>query len=655
MDAIADQIKNETSQSNLIKLLNSISIPKLSKLIDFVSDAYFNETPLIEDWQFDVLIDNMLERNPKYKRKVGAKIRTAVKKTALPVWLGSLDKLKGGEFDKLDRWIRKNKATEWIISEKLDGVSCLLNVDKHNTITLYTRGDGSVGTDITHIYPHLRDIQMEIPPILVRGELIIEKKVFKIKYATAYSNPLSMVVGLLSGKSEKEGLKDLRFIAYEIIDLDSETQPPPETQYNKLETIGFKVASNIVVKKLTMESLSSALSKFKAKSAFNIDGIVIQTNLRYKRNTTGNPSYAFAFKINDPDIMKETTVIEVEWNVSKHGKLKPRIKFEMVEIKGKHIQYTTGFNAKYIVDNKIGPGAVIRIVRSGDVIPYIDAIIQQASEPSLPDGNWVWTDSKVDIKLVEQSEKMCMKLAVSFFHKLGIQYVGLSTVRRLFGAGFNTILKIIEASPQDLVDKVERIEYDSANRIYNNIRNGLERASIPIVIAASNCFGVGIGTDKVKALFKMYPNILIEYKTMDDETRINAFNKIPSFSRITSEKIAWNLELADEIIQALKPYINISSGDSSTKKTKADEGKILSGKKIAITGGGERELKPLIELLGGEVVKTVNKTTSVLIAKTVDGEQSNKIKLAVKYNVPIVLYDDFLTEIKMKVANLPSS
>jgi len=651
MDDIVNQISQVSNQSDLTTILNKISIPKLSKVIDFVTEAYFNESPLIEDWQFDGLVDNMIQRNPKYKRKVGAKVRTDIQKIDLPVWLGSLDKIKGDEPDKLNKWISKNKTTEWVISEKLDGVSCLLLVDKNNIISLYTRGDGSVGTNITHIYPYLKDIQQQFPPILVRGELIIEKDTFNSKYASLYSNPLSMVVGLLSGKSERKGLHDIRFVAYEIIDINADTQNPPVTQYNILETLGFKVARHVVVKELTQDSLVSELAEFKANSSFNIDGIVIQTNRKYKRNTSGNPSYAFAFKINDPDVMKETTVIAVEWNVSKHGLLKPRVKFETVNIKGKNIQYATGFNAKYIVDNKIGPGAKIRIVRSGDVIPYIDTIIYSALEPSLPQGKWVWTDSKVDIMLAEHSEEVCIKLTVSFFHKLNILHVGLSTVRRLFKAGFNTVLKIIQATPQDLVDKVERIEQDSADRIYNNIRTGLANASIPSIIAASNCLGNGIGPDKVKALFKTYPNILTEYKTMDIDTRITTLNKIPLFSTITSEKVAWNLELAEELIQALKPYINITPNKQPTHQRTHTPEQVLTGKKIAITGGGERELKPLIEILGGEVVKTVNKTTSLLVAKTVEGELSNKITLAIKYKVPIVLYDDFFKEIKTKVGH----
>ena len=132
-------------------------------------------------------------------------------------------------------------------------------------------------------------------------------------------------------------------------------------------------------------------------------GVICCNDEIYPRKR-GNPEHAFAFKMVLSDQIAEVKVTDVIWTPSKDGFLKPRVQVEPVILGGVTIEYATGFNAKYIVDNNIGVGAVIKLVRSGDVIPHILAVIRPASEPLMPTQDYTWNDTRVDVILLNKTE-----------------------------------------------------------------------------------------------------------------------------------------------------------------------------------------------------------------------------------------------------------
>jgi NAD-dependent DNA ligase len=170
-----------------------------------------------------------------------------------------------------------------------------------------------------------------------------------------------------------------------------------EEQMKLLKKYKFKVANYKVVDKLNYEFLTEYFEKRRNKSDYEIDGIVVFDNSRPYENVQGNPDYGFAFKVLLEEQKAEAIVEDVEWNVSKDGYIKPRIRIKPVKLVGTVITYATAFNAKYVVDNKLGPGAVITIVRSGDVIPDIVEVIKPSKEPKMPDIAYKWNKTKVDI------------------------------------------------------------------------------------------------------------------------------------------------------------------------------------------------------------------------------------------------------------------
>ena len=123
---------------------------------------------------------------------------------------------------------------------------------------------------------------------------------------------------------------------------------------------------------------------------YDIDGLIVTNDKIYTRKSE-NPKHAFAFKMILTDQIAEAKIIDVIWSPSKDGYLKPKVQFEPVIINGARLEFATAFNAAFVQDNKIGIGAIIKIIRSGEVIPYILDVTIPAIEGKMPDVPFKWT------------------------------------------------------------------------------------------------------------------------------------------------------------------------------------------------------------------------------------------------------------------------
>ena len=150
-------------------------------------------------------------------------------------------------------------------------------------------------------------------------------------------------------------------------------------------------------------------------SSYEIDGLIITNDKKHTKNKSGNPKYAVAFKSQLDEQIEITTVTNVEWNPSKRGILVPRIKLKPIKIGGDTITFTTGFNAKYIKDNNIGIGTRLKMIKSGDVIPYILEVLTNDNDknnnpitalfPSKSQYNYRWVKpNNINIELVNKDD-----------------------------------------------------------------------------------------------------------------------------------------------------------------------------------------------------------------------------------------------------------
>jgi NAD-dependent DNA ligase len=355
--------------------------------------------------------------------------------------------------------------------------------------------------------------------------------------------------------------------------------------------------------------------------------LIIQANKNYERNVDGNPKYAFAFKMRLSDNIKETKVIEVLWNISKWGQLKPRI------LGGVKISYTTGFNGKYVYENNIGEGAIIKITRSGDVIPYIVEVVKQADNPDMPDIPWKWNDTKVDIITEDFGEMMCIKLIHSFFEKLGIKHLGEKTIQKMYENGLDTIIKIISAD-KERIESVDGIASKGAERIYEGIQKGLVNLQVPNVLGASGIFGFGMGTKRINRLFEEYPNILTEYKFISREILTEKILKIEGFSDKTTKNIVKNIEWADKFIYVFSNFANFAE-----KNIINDSMKNI---KVVFSGFRDKKLAEDVVARGGKVVSSISKNTTLLIVSNKNEQNTDKVKKAKELNIGILSKEEFL-------------
>lgn len=631
-----DKKINEISQYSDGKLQEYLCVENLDilhKIKLYVDDIYYNtgKTTGLDDWQYDMLRETLNKRDPNYIVPIGAKIREHENRVQLPFWLGSMHKMKPEDKREIAEWITSNQSPNYIIEDKLDGISCLM-IMKKGKIKLYTRGDGEIGADISYLAQYFSTIPKNLDiTINVRGELIMDKTIFKKKYSKDYANPRNMVAGRIGAKTVRKGLDDIRFVAYEVVG-DGNMQKPSE-QLDYLDSIGFITVRREIVKSFTVESLMETLVRFKETSPHEIDGIIIQPDSPYERNVSGNPCYAFAFKMRLNGNLVKTKVLGVEWNVSKWGQLKPRVEITPVQLGGVKITWATGFNAKFIVEQSIGEGAVVEITRSGDVIPYIVKVIKKASEPEMPEIPYKWNETKVDIYTEEFGDDMCIKLISSFFAKLNIKHLGEKNIGKIYEAGYDTILKIIAVSKEELA-LIPGFGLRMAERIYENIHKGIHNLSLPTVLGASGVFGFGLGCKKITALIDDFPDILESYKSMTKKQLLNRVLKVEGFSYKSAQKICSGVEWADKFITELKNFATFTE-----KNVFGDNMKEM---KVVFTGFRDKKLEELITSCGGKVTISISRNTTVLVVKTKTEKPSGKMKKAIELGIDVLEKQEFI-------------
>lgn len=591
--------------------LDKLSESDLSKMIEVLNNNYYNnyyndklssctqssQTSLLfddlflKDEEYDIIKEYMEKHYPSNKilKQVGAKI-TSKNKMKLPYFMGSLDKIKNDNLTAFENWLSKHNGP-YIITPKIDGVSGLYileninkNANEEACISSYiskklmTRGDGTYGQDISHLIPYIYSLP-EIPltaninKIAIRGEFVMYNSVFNEKYSSSFSNARNLVSGIINSKQVDNKIEDIVFICHEII--EPVMKPSEQIQFlNNMEKscgIHLLQRDNLNINMLT-EMLIDLKENENKILKYEIDGLVITDDKIYKR-TTENPKYSFAFKMLSTEQVKETTVIDIIWNPSKDGYLKPQIKIEPVMIGGVEVKYATGFNASFVYNNKIRKGSIVKIVRSGDVIPHIIEVINPVSKLNnietscfgevddddnddddsqilMPKGvMYKWNDTKIDIILEEKENNIdVIEKNITFFFKgLKIDNISSGLVKRLIENNYDTIPKILNMQIDDYLN-IPGFQEKLSTKIYNNIKEGISKCSMIDLMSSSNMFGRGISNKKINAILEVYPDILVSKETekekiekillvkgFSDKTAILFVQSIPSFLKFLNE------------------------------------------------------------------------------------------------------------------------
>ena len=614
-----------------IDYLKSMIEEEISGAIKYANDVYYNnpDKPAMSDNEYDIMKEYMESQYPSNPvlKEIGAPIER--NKVLLPYEMWSMDKIKPTT-DALPKWIEKyNSPQEYVISAKLDGVSGLYTTEGDEP-KLYTRGNGKVGQDVSHLIPYLNLPSKK--DIVMRGEFIMSKKTFNEVYGGTNSNARNLVAGIVNKltKSVKD-YENLDFVGYELI------KPEVKCSYQlkHLEELNVITVQNEITTELTNDYLSSKLVSWRKTYDYDIDGIIVAHDKIHPR-VSGNPDHAFAFKMVLSDQIAEAKVVDVLWSPSKDGFLKPKIRIEPVELGGVKIEYATAFNASFIENNKLGIGALVEIIRSGDVIPYIQKVVVPAETLKMPDEEYIWNDTHVDIMLKDKSsnETVRLKNITGFFTDIGVDGLSSGNIKKIIKAGYDSVPKILEMTESDFL-KVEGFKEKMANKAYTNIKTQIGSASLLTLMKASNIFGRGLGERKIKPIMEEYPDILIS--KLSDEDKVKNVMKVKGMAKKSAEAFVKSIE--DFNLFLIQVNLTHKLHDMPEVKN-LDVNHPLYKKKIVMTGFRDKTLEESIKAVGGELGSSVSKNTFVLLVKSLD-ETTGKIEQAKKLDVPIMTPNDF--------------
>jgi NAD-dependent DNA ligase len=634
---IEDEVQDEKYNSMLmvvedfkkkgISVLEQLNEKELSDLLREANKAYYNEQPFFTDNQYDIVKEFVETKYPSNSviHEIGAPVER--NKVTLPYPMGSMDKIKP-DTNALSTWTTKYNGP-YVLSCKLDGVSGLYTTEGKDP-KLYTRGDGRIGQDISHLIPFLR--LPKTKGIVIRGEFIIPKAVFEAKYKEKFANPRNMVAGLVNHKTINEAIKDLHFVAYEVM------KPiyKPSKQMEFLSTLNVEVVLHKFEEKLSNELLSKTLVDWRYNYAYEIDGVIVADDKVYERKS-GNPEHAFAFKMVLSDQVAEAKVVDVLWAPSKDGYLKPRVQIEPINLGGVQITFATGFNGAFINDNKIGIGSVVELIRSGDVIPYIRKVIVPAEEPKMPSVPYKWNETHIDVMLedISSDDTVKEKNITGFFRGIGVEGLSSGNVKRIIEAGYDSVPEILKMEIPDFLE-VEGFKEKTATKLYEGIKEKINSASLVTIMSASNLFGRGFSEKKIELIMDAYPNVLLSKET--DSQKITKISSIKGMAAKSAEAF---VERIPEFINFLKEagLIKKLTIEILTKK-EIDESHPLFGKTIVMTGFRDTDLLNKLKEVGAKIGSSVSSKTFIVLVKDKD-EDTGKATEARKFNIPLMTPNEF--------------
>jgi DNA ligase (NAD+) len=595
-------------------------INELKEQIIKANEAYRLGKPIISDSTYDQLIDKLADLSPddELLTKVGHSPQDESRKSRLPIEMASMNKLKS--LEDINDWCRLKgipKSEVVVITPKYDGLSLCVN---EKTGEAWTRGDGQIGQKSDNHYKfignHLNKSRLFD---FTYGEVMMSKKIFVEKYSSEFANPRNLVAGLLNSKDISPILKDTSFIKYGTVsnhNFKTKSDILDELNQNQSIHVPYLLTK---ISDLTEEFLIEAFKDFSIE--YEIDGLIIEINeLKLqeqlgRETTTNNPVWARAFKHPSFEQSAETEVLDISWNISKQGLLKPTLHISPVKLDGVTVSNVTGNNARFVKDLGLGKGARVVVKRSGMVIPIIADVIQSVEfkMPNIP--NIVWNDNGVELITLTETDEQKLKKIIAFFEILEADNVSEGVITQLWEAGHKTVKDILNLTTKDL-EQIDRFGKRKAQIVFNSIKKSITDVSLSKLQHATGIFK-GLGSKKLA---------LLEHFTT--KPTLEQVLAIEGFAEISAQSYIDNYE----------NYINFVKDLPITIQKKQEVEKVgtdFDNTQFVFTGVRRPDLEQIIESRGGKIGSGVSKNTTHLVMKSV-GSGSSKEKKAQELGVKII-------------------
>ena len=631
-------------------------INELVELLNRYADEYYRlDSPSVSDADYDRLYRELVDLETAHPElilpnspthRVGGKILDGFEKYTHIYPLYSLqDAFSLEELQTFDERVRKEFPHATYICElKIDGLSISLTYEAGYLIIGATRGDGSVGENITENLKRVKDIPLTLPEpldITVRGECYMPKASFERvnlerqeKGETEFANPRNAAAGTLrqldTGVVAQRGLSTFLYQVASPTDASSQSQVLAE-----LDRLGFTTNHDHVLAG-SMSEVWAFIESIAAKRnelPYEIDGIVIKVNdLAIQEElgfTVKAPRWAVAYKF--PAEEKEAEILSVDWTVGRTGVVTPTANLTPVQLAGTTVSRATLHNVDYIAEKDIRIGDTVIVYKAGDIIPAVLRVVEEKRDqqevmpipvncPSCASPLMHYEDEVALRCINPHCPSQIMNRLEHFASRDAMNIAGLGTsiVEKLFKAGLvKDVADIYQITVDDLL-KLEGIKEKSAAKLYQAIQASKENSAEKLL------FGLGIRHVGSKA-----SKILLE-----------KFVSLENLARASAEDIAQIEGLGQVIAKSLVSYFASQGVQELLAELKsagvnlvytgqvAVEDGLLSGMTVVLTGKLERlkrsEAKAKLESLGANVAGSVSKKTNLVVAGSDAGSKLTK-------------------------------
>lgn len=601
----------------MAKMPSTLSAKKA--LYEEATTAYYNGNLLVlSDAQFNKLEDAIKKEDPEWDRLKKTGVRVADKKTEGPLdrYMPSLDKMYEEGVPKFYK--RKSVAgvSHWILMDKLDGTSLQLTYKKRKPVKLMTRGDGTNGGDISFMIPALvknKLIPAAIPSdetFVFRLEGLMKISIFNKKYSReakgkdGWDNIRNGVNGLFNKKVPGPAIKYVDLVVLGVYGV------PIRHGLETASEFGFDVVRHSLIKDGPDSNvLTMLLNGRRGSSQYEMDGLVLcPADFIMDYTSADRPKAMIAFKSNDEDGADEVVVENIIWQKSRLKRWIPKIKIVPTPMDGVMVKHAAAHNAKWMKTRGIGPGAKVKVLRSGRVIPKIVGVVSKAKFKE-PPGPYVVKGVHF---IMKSHDKTTVVRGIHFFMTtLGIEFLAGKTIEKLYDAhsDFTSIEGYLYR-----VDEA-RVDYDTvhtvlvecglgkiqAGKILDELGRVLnKRIRLLDLMVASGAFEVGGMGRKKLAQLEAAGLSMAKLCGMQRTTILMTIPKIHGFSDKTATLLADGIEAFNAWYNPLNIYLDV---DGSLPKKRAVVSGPLSGVKVAWTSFRSAEQEALVVKLGGEVVK----------------------------------------------------
>ncbi len=621
----------------------------------YATEYYTSDNPSVSDSEYDRLYRELVELETAYPdqvladsptHRVGGKVLDGFEKYSHQYPLYSLqDAFSREELEAFDARVRKEVAHPTYICElKIDGLSISLTYEKGILVVGATRGDGSVGENITENLKRVKDIPLTLPEeldITVRGECYMPRASFdQVNQARQengepeFANPRNAAAGTLRQLDTAVVAKrNLATFLYQ--EASPSTRDSQEKVLKHLEQLGFVVNPKRILAENIDEiwNFIQEVGEERDNLPYDIDGVVIKVNDLAGQEELGftvkAPKWAVAYKF--PAEEKEAQLLSVDWTVGRTGVVTPTANLTPVQLAGTTVSRATLHNVDYIAEKDIRKDDTVIVYKAGDIIPAVLRVVEskRVSEEKLDiptncpscDSDLLHFEDEVALRCINpRCPAQIMEGLIHFASRDAMNITGLgpSIVEKLFAANLvKDVADIYRLQEEDFL-LLEGVKEKSAAKLYQAIQASKENSAEKLL------FGLGIRHVGSKA-----SQLLLQH-----------FHSIENLAQADPEEVASIESLGGVIAKSLQTYFATEGSEILLRELKEAgvnldyKGQIvvadatLSGLTVVLTGKLERlkrsEAKSKLESLGAKVTGSVSKKTDLVVAGADAGSKLQK-------------------------------